>query len=326
MLVVISFAISLVYAGEKTPGIGGLMQHNTLQIDGMERTYDLYIPSDPGTSSHPLIFLLHGHGGSVSQLTGQNGNAAPHRVWLEIAEREKLILVIPGGALSPDGNPGWNDCRADAESNPKTDDVKFLSKLIQTVAGSHAVDRRRIFASGISSGGNMALRLALELSDQIAAVGVVASAMPKVNACGPPAHPVSVLFMNGTADPVLPYDGGEVAKVWGKRGSVISTEASVRYWITHNQTKTEPDVKQFPARGRGDRGSVTRYLYSGGKGGTEVVLYKIAGGGHTEPSIKEQYSGPFELAVGAQNSDVEMADEIWCFFKDKQKKQGERPF
>jgi len=320
MPVVISFGISIVYAGEKTLGIGGLMQHNTMQIDGMERTYDLYIPSDPGTSSHPLIFLLHGHGGSVSQLTGQNGNAAPHRVWLEIAEREKLILVIPSGALSPDGNPGWNDCRADAESNPKTDDVKFIRELIQTVAKSCAIDRSRIFASGMSNGGNMALRLALELSDQIAAVAVVASAMPKVNACGPPAHPVSVLFMNGTADPLLPYEGGEVAKGWGKRGSVISADASVHYWIKHNQTKTEPEAKQFPQRKQGGRSSVTRYRYSGGKEGTEVVLYKIEGGGHTEPSIKELYSGPFELQVGSQNCDIEMADEVWCFFKDKQKR------
>ena len=166
----------------------------------------------------------------------------------------------------------------------------------------------------------MALRLALELSDQIAAVAVVASAMPKVNACGPPAHPVSVLFMNGTADPLLPYEGGEVAKGWGKRGSVISADASVHYWIKHNQTKTEPEVKQFPQRKQGGRSSVTCYRYSGGKEGAAVVLYKIEGGGHTEPSIKELYSGPFELQVGLQNCDIEMADEVWCFFKDKQKR------
>ena len=320
MHIVISFDIISVHADEKTLGIGGLMQHNTMQIDGIERTYDLYIPTGLGTTPRPLIFLLHGHGGSVSQLTGQNGNAAPHRVWLEIAEREKLILVIPSGALSPDGNLGWNDCRADAESNPKTDDVKFIRELIQTVVKSYAIDRSRIFASGISNGGNMALRLALELSDQIAAVAVVASAMPKVNECGPPAHPVSVLFMNGTADPLLPYEGGEVAKGWGKRGSVISTDASVHYWIKHNHTKTEPEVKQFPQSKRGGHSSVIRYRYSGGKEGTEVVLYKIEGGGHTEPSIKERYSGPFELAVGSQNGDIEMADEVWQFFKDKRKR------
>jgi polyhydroxybutyrate depolymerase len=101
---------------------------------------------------------------------------------------------------------------------------------------------------------------------------------------------------------------------------VISTEASVHYWIKHNQTKTEPEVKQFPQSKQGGCGSVIRYRYSGGKEGTEVVLYKVGGGGHTEPSIKERYSGPFELAVGSQNGDIEMADEVWQFFKDKQKR------
>jgi len=294
------------------------MQHITMKIDGLERFCDVYIPANAGTNPLPLVFLLHGHGGSASQMTGQSGNVAPHKIWLEIADREKLIIAIPHGALSPDGNMGWNDCRADAQSNPKTDDVKFLRELIPAIAKSHAVDRHRIFASGISNGGNMALRLALELSDQIAAAAVVASAMPGVNECGTPAHPVSILFMNGTADPVLPYDGGEVAKAWGKRGSVISIDASVRYWIRHNQTKTEPEAVKFPQRGPG-RGSVTRYLYSGGREGTEVVLYKVEGGGHTEPSIREQYTGPFENVIGAQNSDIEMADEVWGFFKEKQK-------
>jgi polyhydroxybutyrate depolymerase len=295
------------------------MQRIKLNIYGLKRTCDVYSPAGAETEPRPLIFLFHGHGGSANQLIGRSGNPAPHRIWLEIAAREKLVIAVPLGAQSPDGSPGWNDCRADAESNPKTDDVAFIRELIEAVARSRAIDRRRIFASGVSNGGNMALRLALELSDQFAAAAIVASAMPGVNACGPPAQPVSILFMNGTADPVLPYDGGEVAKAWGRRGSVISTDASVHYWMQHNQTKAEPAIKQFPQRSRDGRGSVTRYCYSGGNGGTEVVLYKIEGGGHTEPSIREQYSGPLENAVGTQNNDIEMADEIWGFFKDKKK-------
>jgi polyhydroxybutyrate depolymerase len=130
---------------------------------------------------------------------------------------------------------------------------------------------------------------------------------------------VSVLFMNGTADPILPYEGGEVAKGWGKRGSVISTEASIQYWIAHNRTRKGAEVKQFSQRKQDGHRFVTRYRYSGGKNGTEVVLYKIGCGGHTEPSIRARYLGPFELQVGLQNNDIEMADEVWQFFKDKQK-------
>jgi polyhydroxybutyrate depolymerase len=319
IFVVILFNISTVCAGEKTPTTSSLIQHKTVQIDGIERTYDLYIPTGLGTGTHPLIFLLHGHSGSASQLTGQNGKAAPHKVWLEIADREKLILVIPNGTVSPDGERGWHDCRADAETNPKTDDVKFIKELIQTVARSYAVDRSRVFVSGFSNGGNMALRLAIELSDQIAAVAAVGAAMPKTNVCGIPAHPVSVLFMHGTTDPILPYEGGKVTIGWAKRGGVISTDASVQYWVKYDQTKTEAEVKKFPRSNPGDRSSVTRYLYCCGREGTSVVLYKIEKGGHTEPSIKERYSGLFKEIVGSQNGDIEMAAEVWQFFKDKQK-------
>ena len=167
----------------------------------------------------------------------------------------------------------------------------------------------------------MALRLAIELSEQITAVAAVGAAMAKTSACGTPAHPVSVLFMHGTADPILPYKGGEVTIGLAKRGSVISTDASVQYWVKYDQTKTEAEVKKFPPRSPGEHESVTRYIYCCGSEGTAVALYKIENGGHTEPSIKERYSGLFKGIVGSQNGDIEMAEEVWQFFKDKQKRR-----
>jgi hypothetical protein len=37
------------------------------------------------------------------------------------------------------------------------------------------------------------------------------------------------------------------------------------------------------------------------------MLYEVNGGGHTEPSIEEQYSALVELYLGRQNHDIEMA-------------------
>ena len=65
--------------------------------------------------------------------------------------------------------------------------------------------------------------------------------------------------------------------------------------------------------------TVEKQLYTGGADGTEVALYKIIGGGHNAPSIQEQYSVLFELIVGKQNHDIEMADEVWNFFRNKSK-------
>ena len=63
-----------------------------------------------------------------------------------------------------------------------------------------------------------------------------------------------------------------------------------------------------------DGGTIHIERYSGGKAGSEVVLYEVRGGGHTEPSRSERYGFLYRLVVGRQNGDMEMADEVWKFF------------
>ena len=68
-----------------------------------------------------------------------------------------------------------------------------------------------------------------------------------------------------------------------------------------------------------DNSTVERNQYRNETNDTEVVLFKVINGGHTEPSIEERYSNIFLSIVGNQNADIEMANEIWSFFKDKTK-------
>jgi polyhydroxybutyrate depolymerase len=163
----------------------------------------------------------------------------------------------------------------------------------------------------------MSLRLALELSDRIAAVAPVVAAMPSSSGCKPPKHPISILFMNGTDDPILPYAGGEVAPDIGGRGSVLSTRASVAYWTDFDRTGSTPEVVVYPDINRTDLTSVRRTTYTGGLEDTQVVLYEVIKGGHLEPSMEEQYSVIAEAYLGRQNHDIEMAREIWDFLKNK---------
>jgi len=162
----------------------------------------------------------------------------------------------------------------------------------------------------------MALRLALELSNKIAAVAPVVAAMPAI-ACNSPNHPTSVLFMNGTGDPLLPYNGGEVAPGIGGRGTVLSAQESVNAWVSFNQIVSSPVTVNFPDINTADGSTVKSVTYSNGIEGTQVVLYDISGGGHVEPSLQEQYGVKLELLLGKQNHDIEMAKEIWNFFKNK---------
>jgi polyhydroxybutyrate depolymerase len=78
-----------------------------------------------------------------------------------------------------------------------------------------------------------------------------------------------------------------------------------------------PEISNLPDINTTDGSTITKYVYKNREGGTEVVLYKVNNGGHIEPSKAERYSSLFLLAVGKQNGDIEMANEIWNFFKDK---------
>ena len=91
------------------------------------RHYMLALTGTLPTRKLPLVILLHGHGGSAAQLLGQGHGAAPLAVWLDIADREGLVVMAIDGMQGADGKQGWNDCRRDAGSNPHTDDVGLVA-------------------------------------------------------------------------------------------------------------------------------------------------------------------------------------------------------
>jgi polyhydroxybutyrate depolymerase len=155
----------------------------TLAANGLERTYDLFVPRTAGSEPLPLVLMVHGHYGDSDVMTGMNGRPAPYKVWLRLAERDRFLIAIPNGEKGPDNRRGWNDCRADALVNPSTDDVAFTLALLDRIGEGYPVDPQRIYAVGTSNGGNMVQRLAMEAPESFAAVAAVVSAMPKFNRC-----------------------------------------------------------------------------------------------------------------------------------------------
>ncbi|NOY23473.1 MAG: hypothetical protein GXO70_08185 [Acidobacteria bacterium] len=304
------------------PKVG--LSYNTITVDSQTRRYALYVPNNSDTSPQSLVFELHGGGVYTEDMTGESGHKTPYKLWMKLADTEKFIVVYPEGLNGSYGSPTWNDCRANSTVSSAADDVEFISALIDKISASYNIDSDRIYVSGTSNGGIMALRLAVELSDRIAAVAAVAAAMPDQSECGPPATPVSVLFMNGTADNHLPYTGGTVGNPpSADHGSVYSTDESVQIWTTLDQTETVPLEYHYPDLDATDGSTVTRYTYSDGVSGTEVILYKITGGGHSAPSIQERYSWLFEYYFGKQNHDIEMVNQVFNFFKTKILHQAE---
>lgn len=285
-----------------------------LTVAGDERVYDLYVPLthwDAATPS-PLVVLLHGNRSGRSDLDGTSRGASPYSVWQDVAEAENIVLLIPQGVDGPNGHAGWNDCRRDAAGNPGSDDVAFIAAAIDMVNTTHRVDEERVYVVGTSNGGHMAQRLADEAPDVIAGIGVIAAGVAANSECVSSDVPVSALFMWGTDDPIAPFAGGQMAS---DRGEILSAAASIERWVDRNDTVGVADVMEFPNVDDGDASTARLELYTGGAGGARVALYRIEGGGHTEPSVDEQYSRLFEWLVGRQNHDIEMAIEVWRFFE-----------
>jgi polyhydroxybutyrate depolymerase len=137
----------------------------------------------------------------------------------------------------PDGYEGyWNGCNivGDYSANKlNIDDVAFMTGMVDKLITEVGVDPGRVFATGISRGGHMAFRLALEASSRFRAVAAVSASVPTPEnfKCAPSGQGTSsVMIMNGTRDPINPFDGGEVkflgllkrGKVSGRRESRVS--------------------------------------------------------------------------------------------------------
>lgn len=70
---------------------------------------------------------------------------------------------------------------------------------------------------------------------------------------------------------------------------MLSTGDSVKHWVQHNGTETEPATEVLPDTNPKDRGHICLAIYGNVRAGTEVVLYEAVGGGHTEPSLSGHY-------------------------------------
>jgi polyhydroxybutyrate depolymerase len=291
-------------------------QTREIRMGADTRRTQVVVPGNVRAGARGLVVLLHGHGGTGAALLGfGRGRAAPYRRWLPIAERERLVLLAPDGLVGPDRKSGWNDCRADAATNPTGDDVAFLVRLINDARQQYGIPADRVFVMGTSNGAQIALRLAIERPASVRAVASIVGAMPARSECASPTVPVSVLFMNGTADPLVPYGGGAVGGGRDARGSVLGVDSSVAVWRSRSQLVRASDSAVVRATQRGDATIAERTAWSREKSATLVVRYRIVGGGHVEPSQRERHARFTARLLGTQSSALETVDEVWRFFQ-----------
>ncbi len=271
---------------------------------GIERTYLLVRPKTYDFESIPVILALHGGGGTARSMCAMPGGIAA------AAMREGFLLVCPEGF-----DRHWNDgrdiqnWRAHAES---IDDVGFLVALVDQLSLEFPLDQGRIFATGISNGGQMSYRLACERSDRVRAIAPVVASMASTLACAPD-QPISVMVINGTEDPLVPYAGGEIQAFRRGLGTVLATTKVMHFWASHNGCDTYAEPAPEPDRDPDDGTRIWRSEYSDCDEGVRVILYEVEGGGHTWPGAN-QYLPRF--MIGRLSKDVQASEVIIEFFKN----------
>ena len=301
-LVAASLAVCAGWTAVGSPASAQLFgpKRHKVVIGGVERTYHLHIPKAVAASGRkvPLVLVLHGGAGRARRMPRFTG-------FNRLADEFGFIVVYPQGL-----NRRWNDGRVGKSS---ADDVGFLKGLVGHIAErTGKVDRRRVFAAGISNGGFMSMRLACQATDTFLAVAAVTAQFttwlkPRCRA----SRPISVLFMNGTRDPLVPYDGGIIAPQFGGRGVAASTRDTVAHWVGHNGCRRAPVTRALPNLRRTDFSRIERTVWTRCRSGARVELYKVINGGHTWPG-KLQYM-PIAF-IGWTNRDIDGSRVIWKFF------------
>ncbi|MFV1993837.1 MAG: PHB depolymerase family esterase [Verrucomicrobiales bacterium] len=304
-------------ARERRDNPSGTGERHSFLHQGKQRAYRIHVPSGyDGKSPVPLLFCFHG-GGGTAEISSRMG-------FTPLSEKEGFIVVYPEGL-----NKHWNDGRKSAKfaaQDAETDDVSFVLALLDSLQKHYRIDPSRVFTTGASNGGFFSQRLAIEASEVFAAAGIMIATLPKpFEENFHPARPVSILYMNGTDDPFVPYGGGPITPEFFpllrklnpdkdyQRGHCSSTDKSLELWRAANGTGAEPVVKPLPDKDPDDGCNVETITWSGGREGTSVVLYKIMGGGHTIPGGASYLP---ERIIGKTCRDFDGVGTIWEFLKN----------
>lgn len=281
-------------------------QRRTLNVGGIEREYFVQLPAH-GTGLQPLVVVMHGGTRPASDVFARGA-------WATVAAREGFILAAPQGVDNQ-----WNDGRKQTISGKVStaDDVAFLEAVIADLVARDRADAARVYLSGASNGGLMTFRFACERAAFLAGIAPTISKMPvALRAACRPSRPVPLIMIAGAADPLMPYEGAPTGPMANRsRDQMTTVPETVAFWAQVNGCTLPAVEEQVPDRDSRDGTTVTRLEATSCKG-APLVLYRVNGGGHWQPSLtRVEGGGPMVQMLGPQNHDIESAEVIWSFLK-----------
>ena len=249
--------------------------------DGITRSYVVYEPNnlDPN-SDYPLVVALHG--------AGSEGIAMIGTAFLgQKATKEKFIVAAPDSLLYP--MAWWNAGDGYEEITNGTDDLGFISELIDKMIADYNIDPTRVYLMAHSNGSMMAYRVAAELSEKIAAMAVNSGQMVyDFDKCNPE-FSVPIMHFHGLEDPICPFEGGANEQI-----VLPPVEDVIEFWRQLNDCYSNPYTIL-------DSNGIFGRKWDSFDGNGDVIFYTIEGWGHPWPRKDEP--------------GIDTTDIMWDFLK-----------
>lgn len=266
---------------------------------GVTRSYLIHLP--PALPAHPgLILAFHGGGGTAAGMARLTG-------FDTLADAQHFIVVYPQGL-----GRHWHDGRVPAAGRP--DDVAFIAALIARLRAQYHVDPARIYATGMSNGAIFSNFLGCRLAGELAAIAPVAGTLAAgmTPPCSP-ARPLSVLLIDGTADPIVPFAGGDVRNFHhrGVGGGVTGGPATARFWMQADGCGGLSAPDNLPPVRPDDPTRLEESHATACPGGIAVRFIAVQGAGHVWPG-GTQYLPRFIIGPGSWQMNA--SAEIVSFF------------
>lgn len=290
MRLLVAVTLTLVMAGLRLPAFADQL----VTVTTADGPREAIVLTAGKVGPSPTLIVLHGATISAERMKRISGFA-------EAAAAHGFTVVFPEGKANR-----WNDARA-AGAHP--DDIGFLNALTHQLVEAQIADPHRLYLAGVSNGGLMAFSLICQPDTPFAGIATIVANLPSdlEKSCRPP-KPLSVIMMNGTADPFMPFGGGR-SGMFGRHGPVIGTEMTAGLFAKAEDC-AEASRSQLPKVDAKEPTHIKLLAWKGCAPEAAVRLYEIEGGGHQIPG------GPtfVPFLFGAPNHDIRAADEILKVF------------
>jgi polyhydroxybutyrate depolymerase len=312
LIVVVAFVVALValfaffaYTPRSAvPRLSGTLTKGTITVAELTRTYSTYVPRELAKGA-PLVVVMHGAGENGARIRIETGYA-----FERLADEHGFAVVYPNAYEGY-----WDICTVAEDVSAKglnVDDVGFLVGMVDKLVSEISLDPGRVFAAGSSRGGFMAFRLALEAPSRFRAVAAASASVPSPEnfKCKPTGQGTpSVMIMNGTDDPLVPFDGGSVSLLglFYRLGKVRSSRESGQYFADLNHITGTPERNETQVA---DGVRVEQVLWRNNSN-VEVELVAIHGGGHGIPQPYRRHP----RLLGPSPKEPNGPAVIWAFFE-----------